>query len=103
MRMANRTKSICFDFLKGDCTRDNCKFSHDKEAYLANKPKALPGRCPYSNQPRCPYGAPLCPTRAVSVMVHFCLRSPWCTAEPRAASTPCPALDPTLSRLLSTA
>ena len=52
-----REASVCSRFVRGICPfGDNCKFSHDVEAYLASKPADLPGQCPYTASPECPYG-----------------------------------------------
>ncbi|KAL3146827.1 hypothetical protein ABBQ38_014803 [Trebouxia sp. C0009 RCD-2024] len=49
--------NICNNFLAGSCEFDrNCRFSHDAEAFLAQKPKELQGQCPFSAAPRCPFG-----------------------------------------------
>ena len=32
------------------------RFNHDVAAYLQSKPAELPGRCPFSAAPACPYG-----------------------------------------------
>ena len=52
--------NICNNFLAGNCEFDrNCRFSHDAEAFLAQKPKELQGQCPFSAAPRCPFGKSL--------------------------------------------
>ena len=52
-----REASVCSRFVRGICPfGDSCKFSHDVEAYLASKPADLPGQCPYTASPECPYG-----------------------------------------------
>ena len=52
-----REASVCSRFVRGICPfGDNCKFSHDVDAYLASKPADLPGQCPYTASPECPYG-----------------------------------------------
>ncbi|KAL0043602.1 hypothetical protein WJX79_009566 [Trebouxia sp. C0005] len=49
--------NLCINFLAGNCEFDkDCRFSHDIQAYLAQKPRELPGQCPFSAAVRCPYG-----------------------------------------------
>ena len=49
--------NLCINFLAGNCEFDkDCRFSHDIQAYLAQKPRELPGQCPFSTAVRCPYG-----------------------------------------------
>lgn len=40
------------------CTyKDNCRFSHDLEAFMAQKPEDIEGECPFANNGgKCPYG-----------------------------------------------
>lgn len=48
--------SLCINFLAGKCEFERCRFSHDVEAFLKQKPKDLPGQCPFSSSARCPFG-----------------------------------------------
>lgn len=52
-----RAARVCSAYVSGTCHfGDGCRFSHDLEAYLATKPKELPGTCPFNLLERCPYG-----------------------------------------------
>ena len=49
----------CTQFLiTGDCPRGNeCKFTHDREAYLRTKPADLEGPCPVQEEKgKCTFG-----------------------------------------------
>ena len=49
--------NLCINFLAGTCEfSQDCRYSHDIQAYLAQKPRELPGQCPFSAATRCPYG-----------------------------------------------
>ena len=51
--------SVCHRFVEGTCTfgADKCKFSHDLDAYLHNKPRDLPGECPFNGRDEpCAFG-----------------------------------------------
>jgi hypothetical protein len=45
-------------FLKGTCRfGEECRFSHDKESFVAEKPADLPGSCPFASLATgCPFG-----------------------------------------------
>lgn len=52
-----RATAICNRFIKGTCPfGDKCKFSHDVAAYVNNKPADMPGQCPFTAYPECPFG-----------------------------------------------
>jgi tRNA-dihydrouridine synthase 3 len=56
-RASQRAVQLCNAFKSGRCTfGDGCRFSHDAEAFLANKPADLPGGCPFVSLAQCPYG-----------------------------------------------
>jgi len=48
---------MCFNFIRGSCEHGaSCRFSHDMDAYLVDRPADLVGTCPFVHQPKCPYG-----------------------------------------------
>ncbi|BDA49432.1 probable tRNA-dihydrouridine(47) synthase [NAD(P)(+)]-like [Coccomyxa sp. Obi] len=52
-----RAGDLCFNHARGICPYgDKCKFNHDIEAYASSKQPDLPGQCPSSAMPECPYG-----------------------------------------------
>lgn len=52
-----RTGELCTSYTQSRCVHgDNCRFSHDVTAYLAQKGPDLPGQCPFSAAETCPYG-----------------------------------------------
>ncbi|CAL8464684.1 g4219 [Coccomyxa elongata] len=56
-----RAGDLCFNHARGICPYgEKCKFNHDIEAYAASKQPDLPGRCPSSAMPECPYGITCC-------------------------------------------
>jgi len=53
------TSELCARFARGECSfGDKCKFNHDVDAFLAQKPEDLPGTCPYLRREggKCPFG-----------------------------------------------
>ncbi len=53
--------NLCINFLAGNCEfAQDCRYSHDIQGYLAQKPRELPGQCPFSAAARCPYGRRIC-------------------------------------------
>ena len=56
-RASFRERKLCCAFVGGSCTfGDSCRYSHDTESYLAEKPADLPGVCPFASLPQCPFG-----------------------------------------------
>lgn len=56
-RASFRERKLCCAFIGGSCTfGDSCRYSHDTESYLAEKPADLPGVCPFALLPQCPFG-----------------------------------------------
>ncbi|KAK9793735.1 hypothetical protein WJX73_005882 [Symbiochloris irregularis] len=60
-RKGQAANRLCHSFMKdGTCAfGDGCRFSHDVDRVIEIKPRALPGRCPYSSLETCPFG-PTC-------------------------------------------
>eukprot|EP00884_Botryococcus_braunii_P009247 jgi/Botrbrau1/18323/Bobra.0179s0051.1 len=56
-RKEKAATDLCFSYAVGSCHYgERCKFSHDVAAYVAARPPDLPGSCPNSCLPSCPFG-----------------------------------------------
>ena len=53
-----RAAGLCHHIVQGgSCPfAEKCRFNHDVAGYLASKGPDLPGACPFSASPMCPYG-----------------------------------------------
>ncbi|KAK9804793.1 hypothetical protein WJX72_005834 [[Myrmecia] bisecta] len=57
IREEQRQADLCLNFVHSQCTYgDRCKFNHDIAGYVQARRLELPGECPFSALPQCPYG-----------------------------------------------
>ena len=56
-KAADKGTQLCFHYIRGTCTQgEKCTFTHDIDAYIAQRPPDLPGQCPFSGLQQCPQG-----------------------------------------------
>jgi hypothetical protein len=70
-RQQQRAHNLCTNFAIGKCHYgERCKFSHDIQVYLQNKPADLPGSCPFSCLADCPYGTQHAAADCITIFMH---------------------------------